>query len=327
VNEGIFFGRFLRAFILFIIFTVFFVTIPGLGGKTHAAAAAPPGERNIDMRFWWHFFDPPDDGTLGELLQQPTWRATAFTSKALISDKTTTTLRSYSNCEYSELKYLVCNSLSIDKYFADSCGERSAVSSTSTLPIPAISIIFDRYGNYDPHSSWRGVDPVDLLARAMLAEENNKLCDPEKDKDFLGAGWVMVNRTQVDDGYFDYAEGSIERAVLSFQQFAITGTKRCQQCPLLPGNAAIVADPESYIGWFGGNPRASYWKSYSIAIGILNGDLSDPTYGALFFSDASYDDNGGIVTNKDGRTRFKYYIDGNNYTIDELEKMRMPPWP
>lgn len=319
--------RFFRGFILFIIFSLIFATIPFLGGEATTATAAPSGNTKREAIFQANYYEPPDEGIIFESQSQPSGWTNAIRWTSPISEKTLKVLMSTDGCNYPKIEKVVCNSLSVDKYFADSCGEETDVSDISTMPIPSIKIKYDRHGNYDPHGSWGGVDPVDLLARAMLAEENSKLCDPEKDQDFLGSGWVIVNRTKINDGYFDYADGSIEKAVLSFQQFALTGTKHCQRCPLLPGNAAIVANPESYNGWFGGNPRASYWKSYSIAMGIIHGELSDPTFGALFFSDAHYDDSGGIVFNQDGRTRFKYYIDGSNYTIDELEKMSIPPWP
>jgi hypothetical protein len=327
VDEGIFLNRFSRAIIRLIFLGVFLMAGSGFGGKNRTAAAAPPDNRKKEIRIRTHFFDPPDGGTSGNLNQIPAMQALTFSSKELIIDNITTLLSSKNNCDSSELNIDVCETARINEYFSEICAEGIDFSRLSSMPIPAIPIKYDRYGNYDPHSSWAGVDTIDLLARAMLAEENSKLCDPEKDKDFVGAGWVMVNRTRVDDGYFDYAEGSLQRALLSFQQFALTGTKRCKHCPLLPGNAAIVANPESYYGWFGGDPRTSYWKSYLIAVGILNGKLSDPTYGALFFSDASYNDDGEIVKNEDGRTRFKYYIDGNNYSINELEEMEVPPWP
>lgn len=192
--------------------------------------------------------------------------------------------------------------------------------------IPAvINIQYNKFGYYDARNTWKGVDEADLLARAMLAEENEKLLDPHRMVDFIGAGWVMVNRTRANDGYFDYAEGSLYRALTPYQQFALGGfiTKSGE---VFPGNVIFVANPLAWPAWFGGDPVAAYWKAVEIAEGILNGAIPDPTFGALYFADAYLDDYGNLIPFPDGRTRF-WYMESLAYTIDELSSLDSPPWP
>jgi hypothetical protein len=192
------------------------------------------------------------------------------------------------------------------------------------LSIPVVQIQYDRRGNYDSRKTWDGVDPVDLLTRAMLTEENEKLFDPDRVIDLIGAGWVMVNRTQKSDGYFNYAEDNLYGALVPYFQFALGGVKTVNG-RILPGNAAIVANPESYPAWFGGDPQASYWKAYQIALGILNGSVPDPTGGALYFADYYINEEGLAVPFEDGRTRF-WFRGYRSYTIPELQQLDSIPW-
>jgi hypothetical protein len=195
----------------------------------------------------------------------------------------------------------------------------------SLLPVPVITIQYDEVNNYDARKTWQGVDDVDLLARSMLAEQNEKLFDPDRVSDFIGAGWVMVNRIKNDDDIFPYANGDLYRAVTPFQQFALGGYIDVGS-RVYPGNVAYVANPEAYPGWFGGNPRGAYWKAYTIAQGILDGSTIDPTYGALYFADAYLDENDQLVYFADGRTRFwQGYTPC--YTIPQIERLENPPWP
>ena len=192
------------------------------------------------------------------------------------------------------------------------------------LSIPVIQIQYDRRGNYDSRKTWDGVDAVDLLARAMLTEENEKLFDPDRVIDLIGVGWVMVNRTQKSDGYFNYAEDNLYGALVPYFQFALGGVKTVNG-RILPGNAAIVANPESYPAWFGGDPQASYWKAYQIALGILNGSVPDPTGGALYFADFYINEEGLAVPFEDRRTRF-WFRGFRSYTIPELRQLDTIPW-
>jgi hypothetical protein len=192
------------------------------------------------------------------------------------------------------------------------------------LSIPVIQIQYDRRGNYDSRKTWHGVGAVDLLARAMLTEENEKLFDPDRVIDLIGVGWVMVNRTQKSDGYFNYAEDNLYGALVPYYQFALGGVKSVNG-RILPGNAAIVANPELYPSWFGGDPQASYWKAYQIALGILNGSVPDPTGGALYFADFYINEEGLAVPFEDGRTRF-WFRGYRSYTIPELQQLDSIPW-
>jgi hypothetical protein len=192
------------------------------------------------------------------------------------------------------------------------------------LSVPVIQIQYDPRGNYDARKTWDGVDVVDLLARAMLTEENEKLFDSDRVIDLVGTGWVMINRTQKSDGYFNYAEENLYGALVPYFQFALGGVKSVNG-RILPGNAAIVANPELYPAWFGGDPQASYWKAYQIAFGILNGSVPDPTEGALYFADFYINEEGLAVPFEDGRTRF-WFRGYRSYTIPELQQLDSIPW-
>jgi hypothetical protein len=202
--------------------------------------------------------------------------------------------------------------------------EQDASQIEPELSIPVIQIQYDRKGNYDSRKTWDGVDAVDLLARAMLTEENEKLYDPDRAIDFAGVGWVMVNRTRKSDGYFNYAEENLYGALVPYYQFALGGVKSVNG-RILPGNAAIVANPELYPRWFGGDPQAAYWKAYHIAEGILNGSVPDPTGGALYFADFYINEEGLAVPFEDGRTRF-WFRGYRSYTIPELHGLDSVPW-
>lgn len=192
-------------------------------------------------------------------------------------------------------------------------------------PVPVIVIQYNYDNNYDARKTWYGLDEVDLLARSMLAEENEKLFDPDRVIDFIGAGWVMVNRTRNGDGLFPYANGDLFKALTPQRQFAIGGYIDIGG-EILPGNVAFVSNPEAYPGWFGGNPRAYYWKAIEIAHGILDGTIEDPTFGALFFADAYFDEFDELIYYPDGRTRF-WYGNSSCYTIPQLERLTKLPWP
>jgi hypothetical protein len=200
---------------------------------------------------------------------------------------------------------------------------REALAGVEEAPIPLIEIQYDRNGNYDARQTWANVELPDLLARAMLAEENEKLFDPDRGPDFIGAGWVMVNRTETDD-FFDYADDSLYGALVPYFQFALGGVLD-QTGKVLPGNAAIVANPEAYPSWFGGSPQESYWKAYQIAIGILLETIPDPTAGALYFADFYINNAGESVAFEDGRTRF-WNTGYPSCSIPELERRGSAPW-
>jgi hypothetical protein len=195
---------------------------------------------------------------------------------------------------------------------------------TLEISIPAIEIQYDRNGNYDARKTWSSVDRTDLLARAMLAEENEKLYDLERELDFVGAGWVMVNRTLKADGFFNYADENLYGALVPYFQFALGGTKDINGT-ILPGNAAIVANPELYPGWFAGNPRGYYQKAYRFAAGILNGTIPDPTGGAIYFADFYVLDDGSAVPFEDGRTRF-WSLGYPSFSLPELHHRGSAPW-
>lgn len=221
-------------------------------------------------------------------------------------------------------------SLRLDYYLDDpqlhllGGNSNAGVERTEELSIPVIEIHYDRLGNYDARKTWAAVDRTDMLARAMLAEENEKLYDPERELDFIGAGWVMVNRTQKADGFFDYADENLYGALVPYFQFALGGTKDLNGT-ILPGNAAIVANPQLYAGWFAGNPVGYYQKAYRIAAGILNGAIPDPTRGAIYFADFYVAEDGSAVPFEDGRTRF-WYRDYPSFSIPELEHRGSAPW-
>lgn len=204
-------------------------------------------------------------------------------------------------------------------------GDRQIIpNSLEDQNIPVIEIEYDARGNYDARKTWANVDRADLLARAMLAEENEKLFDPERVLDFIGAGWVMVNRTQKADGFFPYADENLYGALVPYFQFALGGVKDIQG-KILPGNAAIVANPEFYPGWFGNDPGTYYWKAYRVAVGILNGKIPDPTGGAMYFADFYLNEDGFAVQFEDGRTRF-WFRGYASYSIPELRELSSIPW-
>lgn len=190
-------------------------------------------------------------------------------------------------------------------------------------PVPKVTLIYDSIGSYDPRETWQDAfenDQADLLARAMLAEENEKINDYFRREDAIGAGWVMTNRTKSSE--FDYALGddALLQIIVEGGQFALGGSY--VNGIKLPGNAAIVASPENYPKWFGGDPRGSYWKAYDLATGILEGKILDPTYGALYFVDHYRVTDGKTVPFADGRTRFNVrYGTGRFYSIPELKQM------
>lgn len=201
--------------------------------------------------------------------------------------------------------------------------EDVALVAAEVAAIPVIEIQYDRDGNYDARKTWAGIELPNLLARAMLAEENEKLFDPERVPDFIGAGWVMVNRTQKDD-FFDYADDNLYGALVPYFQFALGGVLD-ETGRVLPGNAAIVANPSAYPSWFGGRPEDSYWQAYQIALGILLQAIPDPTGGALYFADFYINDAGESVPFEDGRTRF-WHQGYPSFSIPELERIGSAPW-
>ena len=202
----------------------------------------------------------------------------------------------------------------------------SQIVTVKTLPpVPIILIQYDQRGRYDARTTWQGVEDIDLLARSMLAEENEKLFDTDRFIDFIGAGWVMVNRTRNCEGLFQYASGDLFKALTPYQQFALGGFFGIEG-KVLPGNVAYVANPEAYPAWFGGIPREAYWRAYEIAQGILDGSIPDPTFGALFFADAYFDESHQLVYYPDGRTRFSQ-VYSPCYTIPQIEQLEKPPWP
>jgi hypothetical protein len=201
--------------------------------------------------------------------------------------------------------------------------EEAPLPAAEAAPIPLIEIQYDRNGNYDARQTWADVELPDLLARAMLAEENEKLFDPDRVPDFIGAGWVMVNRTETD-GFFDYADDSLYGALVPYFQFALGGVLD-PAGKVLPGNAAIVANPAAYPSWFGGRPQESYWNAYQIALGILLETIPDPTGGALYFADFYRNKAGESVPFEDGRTRF-WNTGYPSFSIPELERRGSAPW-
>lgn len=200
----------------------------------------------------------------------------------------------------------------------------AAFERSADLSVPVIKIQYDRNGNYDARKTWSSVDHTDMLARAMLAEENEKLYDPERELDFIGAGWVMVNRTLKADGFFNYADENLYSALVPYFQFALGGTKDINGT-ILPGNAAIVANPEFYARWFAGNPRGYYQRAFRIAAGILNGTIPDPTGGAIYFADFYVTEDGSAVPFEDGRTRF-WYLGYSSFSLPELQRQGSAPW-
>jgi len=190
-------------------------------------------------------------------------------------------------------------------------------------PVPQVSLIYDPSGSYDPKETWEDVfkkDKADLLARAMLAEENEKINDYVRREDAIGAGWVMANRTKASEFEYALGEDALLEIIVEGGQFALGGSY--MNGVKLPGNAAIVASPENYPRWFGGDPRGSYWKAYDLAEGILEGKIQDPTYGALYFVDHYRITDGKTVPFSDGRTRFNVrYGTGRFYSIPELKQM------
>lgn len=204
-------------------------------------------------------------------------------------------------------------------------GDSSAgVEGYTDISIPVVEIHYDRLGNYDARKTWAAVDRTDMLTRAMLAEENEKLYDPERELDFIGAGWVMVNRTLKADGFFNYADENLYGALVPYFQFALGGTKDVNGT-ILPGNAAIVANPQLYAGWFAGDPVGYYQKAYRIASGILNSTIPDPTGGAIYFADFYVTEDGYAVPFEDGRTRF-WHRGYPGFSIPELERRGSAPW-
>lgn len=192
-------------------------------------------------------------------------------------------------------------------------------------PVPVIPILYDANGNYDPKATWGGVSDVDMLARALLAEEGGKVFDPVASADLVGVAWVIRNR-MADTGQFPHRHVYDDYTRL---QEVVFGTGALSGLNNKPGNAAKVADPEAHSGNLTGDgpesARRAYWRAIAIAKGVLNGSIADPTRGATFYADAYLprDGAGGYgpetVPYADGRTRFRNQSAGQGLSIPELQ--------
>ena len=150
-------------------------------------------------------------------------------------------------------------------------------------PVPVVQLQFDSDGTFDPRKTWMNLTDVDLLARLIISEESNKILDPSKRDDAIGAAWTAVSRTRSGSGYL-YAENNLFEAIVANGQFLGM---------IQPGQAGVAANPEAYPQSFlvgdKNAGRAGYWAAIDIAEGILDGSIPDPTDGRLIYGDALSD--------------------------------------
>ena len=155
-------------------------------------------------------------------------------------------------------------------------------------PAPIIQLQYDSDGNFDPQATWGELSDVEILARMLLSEQSNKLLDPDKREDVIGVAWVALNRLNAGDEFFiASADPQLgEHVILEGGQF---------HGMTVEGNSAWAADPENpeFQGQFEvGNANAgreAYWEALKIAEGVLDGSISDPTNGRLYYADALSD--------------------------------------
>jgi hypothetical protein len=131
--------------------------------------------------------------------------------------------------------------------------------------------------------TWDGLPDWDLMARMMLAEQSYKILDPVLYLDAVGAAWVAVNRLDPVHGFVSpdhIKNGDGLFHVLAFGQFRGLSTV---------GNANRAADPEAHPTAFAlDDPlagRKAYWQAVFLAKKVLDGEIPDPTGGAVYFAD------------------------------------------
>jgi hypothetical protein len=137
-------------------------------------------------------------------------------------------------------------------------------------------------GGYDPYKTWEQLsnDPVELLTRVLISEEAEKLMSDEW-QDVVGVAWVIRNR--MNNKYW----GNWLKASIS----GVLGMKSRLLGP-------IAADPLKVPNRLFPNQEAAlaaYIRAREIAESVINASPdSDPTGGALYYSDGHYDcDNNG----------------------------------
>ena len=177
-----------------------------------------------------------------------------------------------------------------------------AIALSPLLSAPAIPLYREPF---NARLTWMGLSERDLIARTILAEAGARVLDPRTQADAFGVGWVIWNRSRHADPFeFGYGRNDVYEIVVAPNQFLAMRSE---------GNAARAADPDAYWRWYGADAEAgrrAYWTAFRMADCITHGAVSDPTGGALFFSDHRYTHDAGgeingIENYPDGRTRFR----------------------
>jgi RHS repeat-associated protein len=148
---------------------------------------------------------------------------------------------------------------------------------------------------FDPKLSWSQItDVYDLLARAILTEEGNKVLTGNWE-DALGAGWVMWNHAS--QGAATRGSAPTRDDLLAYLltpghrpwRIAGIGSRDLTKAAFDPG-----ANPSYYSTNWQANPRAGH-EAYAAALNmahlIVDGDPAkdDITHGALYYGDAYAD--------------------------------------
>ena len=148
-------------------------------------------------------------------------------------------------------------------------------------------------GVFDYAATWRQIadDPVELVARAILADKGTAILDPSRRDDVVGVAWVLKNRYEQWYGSNSDIHSSIDGQEAWFK--AVTSGVFGM---ITHYTANAAADPASYYGYFDHSRDQAvlaYFLAREIAIKVLEEDpVSDPTNGADHYADAWIDESG-----------------------------------
>jgi hypothetical protein len=164
----------------------------------------------------------------------------------------------------------------------------------------------------DAERTWQSVDDTYLLAAHILAEQGTALFINSGKLDGLGIGWVAINRTRDTR----WAGRTLRQIVLRCGSFALGGTwKLDANGNVLGCSSGNTWEVANLTPKFGGVRAMKV--AYTLAYGIRNGILSDPTGGRVFFGANS------------GRARFGFEYgcdekDANGYCIPNKPYLSIP---
>jgi len=169
-------------------------------------------------------------------------------------------------------------------YYPGACGVGSDGGSMPDV----IEIQYNPDGKYNYDETWSQLknDPVELLTRAIMAEESEKITS-DKWRDAEGVAWVIRNRR--NDSYW----GTWPEAATS----GIDAMKVYE-------SAQYAADPVNYSYLRGQSEEEAlltYTKAHEIALEVYNApQQEDTTNGALYYSDGYCNPNNQCVRNEKG---------------------------